>query len=189
MKTMLLGICLSSVVACAQADSLYKRESFKSLTSDRKAAVVGDVLTVQVVENTSATTTADTATRRSSGARLGFGSTRGSSLHAELDARGDFDGGGSTRRANRFQTALTVSVREVLPNGDLRVEGQQVLSLNDEQQTVRVEGRVRRMDISEGNIVLSSRLADARITLVGDGDLTERQRRSWWKQAMDWMGL
>lgn len=189
MRIALSGMVLAAAAACAQADSLYKPHSFQALTSDRKAAAVGDVLTVQVVENSSATTTADTATRRSSGAGLAIDSTRGSSLHARLDAHGDFDGGGSTRRANRFLAALTVSVREVLPNGDLRVEGEQVLSLNEERQTVRVQGRVRRIDISEGNIVLSSRLADAQITLVGDGDLTERQRRSWWKRAIDWMGL
>jgi flagellar L-ring protein precursor FlgH len=110
-------------------------------------------------------------------------------LHAGIEAGGDFDGGGSTQRTNRFLTTVTVAVKEVLPNGDLRVEGQQILSLNDERQTVNIQGRVRPVDISDGNVVLSTRLADASITLVGDGELTERQRRSWWKRAIDWLGL
>jgi flagellar L-ring protein precursor FlgH len=63
------------------------------------------------------------------------------------------------------------------------------LSLNDERQTVNIQGRVRPVDINDGNVVLSTRLADARITLIGDGELTERQRRSWWKRAVDWLGL
>lgn len=189
LKTVLLGAALCACLPAAHATSLYQARSFQSLTSDRKAAAVGDMLTVQVFENASAATSADTATRRNSSVRLGVDGPRSSPLHAELDAGGEFDGGGSTRRTNRFLTTLTVTVTEVLANGEMRVEGQQVLDLNDERQTVKVEGRVRRTDISDNNVVLSTRLADARITLVGDGELSDRQRRSWWKRAADWMGL
>ncbi len=194
MKTLSLTIALSALLmgglaSPAGADSLYKPQTFRALTSDRKAAAVGDLLTIQVFENATATTSADTATRRSASARAGLTRSSGPSLHANIDAGGDFDGGGSTQRTNRFLTTVTVAVREVLPNGDLRVEGRQVLSLNDERQTVNIEGRVRPVDITDGNVVLSTRLADARITLVGDGELTERQRRSWWKRATDWLGL
>lgn len=187
--TIALSGVLAGVMPWAAADSLYKPQTFRALTSDRKAAAVGDLLTVQVFENATATTSADTATRRSAGARAGLTRSSGPSLHADLEAGGDFDGGGRTQRTNRFLTTVTVAVREVLPNGDLRIEGQQVLSLNDERQTVNIQGRVRPLDITDGNVVLSTRIADARITLVGDGDLTERQRRAWWKRATDWLGL
>lgn len=189
LKNALLGLLVCSLLPHASADSLYKPQSFRALTSDRKAAGVGDLLTIQVFENATATTSADTATRRNAGARASLVRSSASPLRADLEAGGDFEGGGSTQRTNRFLTTVTVTVKEVLPNGDLRVEGQQVLSLNDERQTVAIQGRVRPVDISEGNVVLSTRLGDAKITLLGDGDLTERQRRAWWKRATDWLGL
>ena len=177
------------VPSCALADSLYKPQTFRALTSDRKAAVVGDLLTIQVFENATATTSADTSTRRNASARAGLVRPSGSSVSAALQTSGDFDGGGSTQRTNRFLTTVSVTVREILPNGDLRVEGEQTLRLNDERQTVNIQGRVRPVDISDGNVVMSNRLADARITLVGDGDLTDRQRRNWWKYVTDLLGL
>lgn len=185
----LAGWLTCGTLSCAAADSLYKPQSFRALTSDRKAAAPGDLLTIQVYENATAATSADTATRRNASTRAGLTRSSAAPLHAGIETGGDFDGGGSTQRTNRFLTTVTVAVKEVLPNGDLRVEGQHVLSLNDERQTVNIQGRVRPVDISDGNVVLSTRLADARITLVGDGELTERQRRSWWKRAVDWLGL
>jgi flagellar L-ring protein precursor FlgH len=147
------------------------------------------VWTVQVFESATATTSADTATRRTNSVSASLAHSHGDLVHAAINTSGNFDGGGKTERTNRFLTSLTVSVREVLPNGDLRVEGQQVLSLGEERQTINVQGRVRRADISDGNVVLSTRLADAQITLVGAGDLSEQQKRSWWRRAMDWLGL
>jgi flagellar L-ring protein precursor FlgH len=52
-----------------------------------------------------------------------------------------------------------------------------------------LEGRVRPQDISDGNVVVSSRLADAKITYVGQGDLAERQKPAWWRKVFDWLGL
>jgi flagellar L-ring protein precursor FlgH len=189
LKVVLVGMLVHGVPSCAAADSLYKPQTFRALTSDRKAAAVGDLLTIQVFENATAATSADTSTRRNASARAGLTRISGKPVTAALETSGDFDGGGSTQRTNRFLTTVTVTIREVLPNGDLRVEGEQILSLNDERQTVNIQGRVRPVDISDGNVVISNRLADAKITLVGDGDLTERQRRNWWKRVTDWLGL
>jgi flagellar L-ring protein precursor FlgH len=80
-------------------------------------------------------------------------------------------------------------VRDVLPNGDLLVGGEQLLAINDEQQKVVLQGRVRPQDISDGNVVLSTRLADASITYQGEGTLSERQQRAWWRKLLDWVGL
>jgi flagellar L-ring protein precursor FlgH len=180
---------LAGAIPAAHADSLYKPGAFHALTSDQKAAAVGDLLTIQVFESATATTSADTATRRKNSISASLVQGHGEVTRAALNTSGDFDGGGRTERTNRFLTTLTVTVREVLSNGDLRIEGQQLLSLNDEHQTINVQGRVRRADISDGNVVLSTRLADASITLVGDGELSDRQRRAWWRRAMDWLGL
>jgi flagellar L-ring protein precursor FlgH len=175
--------------AAAQATSLYDENSFRSLAADNKAHRAGDVITIQVFENSSATTNSDTTTRRKNGLAASLTHRDDNISHLGIDVSGEFDGGGRTQRAGKLLAQLTVSVREVLPNGDMRVAGEQRLVINDELQRINIEGRVRPQDISDGNVVLSTRLADAQITYLGDGDLSERQKRSWWRKTMDWLGF
>lgn len=178
--------------AAVQAESLYEPGTFRPLTADNKALRVGDALTIQVFENSSAATSSDTNTRRRNGLDASLGTSAingGRLLSGSASVGGTFDGGGTTERANRLLATLTVTVREVLPNGDLKVAGQQLLTVNQEQHKVNVEGRVRPQDISSDNVVLSTRLADAKLTYAGEGDLTERHRRAWWRALLDWLGF
>jgi flagellar L-ring protein precursor FlgH len=186
----LLLSCAMLVSGPARAQSLFEASSWRGLTADNKAFRPGDVLTVQVLENSSATTSADTDTRRTN--HLAVDLVRGSNARhtqANLGVSGDFDGGGRTQRASRLLATLTVVVQEVLPSGQLRVAGTQSLAVNNEVQRVTLEGLVRPVDITDGNIVQSTRIADARITYVGEGDLTERGRRSWWRKLLDALGF
>jgi flagellar L-ring protein precursor FlgH len=187
------GVLLAAMpglMASANAESLYDEGSFHALTADTKAFQVGDALTVQVFENSSASSSVDTGTRRSNDLS-GSVTRNGGKLVGQygIGISGGFDGGGSTQRANRLLATLTVTVKEVLPNGDLRIAGEQLLTINDEMQKVNLEGRVRRRDISSGNLVLSTHVADARITYVGEGDVSDRARRSVWRKVLDWLGL
>jgi flagellar L-ring protein precursor FlgH len=122
------------------------------------------------------------------GQRVG-GTARGVSGDTSLGVGGDFDGGGRTQRANRVLATLTVTVHEILPSGELKVAGDQQLTVNEEQQRVTLEGRVRPQDISDANVVMSTRIADARITYLGQGDVTDRQQRSWWRKFVDAVGF
>ena len=178
---------LWSITVCAE--SLYQEQSFRPLIADNKAFRVGDLLTVQVFENSSASTSAETGTRRGNSLSAGVSNRSGSVGKADLGVSGEFDGGGKTQRANRLLATLTVSVREVLPNGDLRIGGEQILTVNEEPQKVNLEGRVRPIDVSDGNVVLSTRLADAKISYVGEGDVAERNKRPWWRNFLDAVGL
>lgn len=173
----------------AHAQSLFEEASWRGLTSDNKAYRPGDVLTVQVLENSVASTSADTGTRRTNHlqAELAHGSSK--VAEAGVSVAGDFDGGGRTQRASRLLTTLTVTVQEVLASGLLRVAGAQSVTVNDEVQRVTLEGLVRPLDITDGNVVQSIRIAQARITYVGEGDLTERGRRSWWRKLLDVVGF
>jgi flagellar L-ring protein precursor FlgH len=191
MRTQRLVAALLSAVltGSAAAESLYRPETFRPLTADNKAYRVGDVLTVQVFENASASTSTDTDTRRKNSVNASVTHPNSRSTGAGLGVSGDFDGGGRTQRSNRVLITLSVSVRDVLPNGDLLVSGEQLLTINDEQQKVVLEGRVRPQDISDANVVLSTRLADARISYHGEGEVSERQRRAWWRKLLDWAGL
>lgn len=171
------------------AESLYQEQSFRQLIGDNKAFRVGDLLTVQVFENSSASISAETGTRRGNSLSAGGSLGNVSTAKAALGVNGDFDGGGKTQRANRLLATLTVSVKEVFPNGDLRIGGEQVLTVNEEPQKVNLEGRVRSVDVSDGNVVLSTRLADAKISYVGEGDLAERNKKPWWRNFLDAVGL
>ncbi|MET3513385.1 flagellar L-ring protein precursor FlgH [Pseudacidovorax sp. 1753] len=174
----------------AAAESLYQEGTFRPLTADNKAFRLGDALTVQVFENSSASTSANTGTRRANDI-AGSVTQTGNRVVGTLGIgiSGDFDGGGRTQRTNKLLATLTVTVKSVLTNGDLMVAGEQLLTVNDELQKVNLEGRVRPQDISDGNVVLSTRLADARITYVGEGDVSDRARRSAWRRILDWLGL
>ena len=185
-----LSLALAMSLGSARADSLYDAGNFRALAADHKAFRVGDVLTVQVLENSSASTSTDTASQRRNNLSANVQNPNtGFQLGGSIAVSGDFNGGGTTQRANRLLATLTVTVKEVLPGGDLRIAGEQLLTVNQERHKVTVEGRVRPQDVSTENVVLSTRLADARIDYVGDGDLSERQRRGWWRRLLDWMGF
>ncbi|WP_457447650.1 flagellar basal body L-ring protein FlgH [Roseateles sp. P5_E4] len=168
--------------------SLYSDAQFQSLTADRRRFEIGEVLTIMVYESTTATSSADTGTNRDSSVGLGI-SLPNWNKSAGATANNDFNGTGRTQRAGRVLAQITVLVREVLPNGDLRVGGEQLLEINGEKQTIRAEGRVRPRDISEQNVVLSSRLAEAKLAFVGDGVLGDMQRPRWWQKLLSLFGI
>ena len=189
-RRMLALAALAVAAASAGAQSLYDAKTFRPFTADSKAFRPGDIVTIQIVENASATANADTDLKRSNsaGAELHFRSPI-PIAGATATATGQFDGGGQTARTGQLLATLSVSVRDVLPNGDLLVSGEQLLVINEEQQRINVDGRVRPQDISDTNTVLSNRVADARITYVGEGDLANRQKPGWWHHLLDLFGL
>ncbi len=173
----------------ARAESLFDPDLYRSLGTDRKAARIGDVLTIQVVETSSASSSADTSTGRKSSFDAEFRLSRRPTTSGGIDVDSDFDGGGKTQRSGKLLAQMSVGVVGVAPNGDLYVKGDQLLTVNDEQQKIQVKGRVRPQDISPGNVVLSTRLAEAEIVYIGEGELAGRQRPSWWARFLNWLGF
>lgn len=168
--------------------SLFSDASFQSLTSDKRNFQVGEVLTVLVYEDASASTSADTGAGRNTNVGVGL-SLPSRTKNGAIAVNNDFDGTGRTQRAGRVLAQITVLVREVLPNGDLRIAGEQLLEVNGEKQTIRAEGRVRPRDVTEQNVVLSSRLAEAKLAFVGDGVLGDMQRPRWWQRLLGLFGI
>ena len=168
--------------------SLYSEAQFQPLTSDRRLHKAGDLVTVIIFENASASSTADTGAHRDASAGVNIAKPL-TTKDFGLSTSNDFTGGGRTQRSGKVLGQLTVSVREVAPNGDLLVAGEQMLDVNGERQFIRLEGRVRPRDISELNTVLSSRVADARISFAGDGVVGDRQRPGWWHQVLTFVGF
>lgn len=184
------GALLAMAWLCgpAGATSLYREGGYQALTADRKAHQPGDLVTVMVVENASATSSANTRTGRDAGVS-GQLDLPVKSRAAGVHVNNQLDGRGQTVREGRLLAQITVTVRAVMPNGDLLVGGEQLLEVNNERQQIKLEGRVRLQDLSDMNTVLSTRIADARISYVGKGDLSDTQRPGWWQRALTWFGL
>jgi flagellar L-ring protein precursor FlgH len=177
-----------AAAASAGADSLYKPGTFQPLTADLRARHVGDVLTIVVSENAAATSAADTSAGRAAAAAFDVAGP-GKRLAGNIGTSNQLDGHGRTQREGRVLAQLTVTVRAVLPSGDLVVGGDQLVEINRESQRISVEGQVRAHDVSDQNTVLSSRLANARIRYAGQGDLSDRQRPAWWQHFLSLFGI
>lgn len=162
----------------ATAENLYRAGDYRALTADRRAQRVGDILTVLVIENSSASASAGTKTDKAVDASIQMTSPNRQRTYG-VGIDDSFDGNGKIARTGRLLAQLSVVVTAIESNGDLRVKGEQLLELNGEKQTINLEGRVRPVDIGEGNTLPSNRLAEARITYIGDGVLADNQSKGW----------
>ena len=98
----------------------------------------------------------------------------------------EFDGSGTTSRGGRFDAVITCRVVAELPNDVLHVRGRRAIVVNHELQYMTVEGLVRREDIGIDNVVSSSALGDARITIDGLGVIDDKQRPGWLARILAW---
>lgn len=187
-RWLLLACCLVAEVASGQG-SMFSEKTYQPLVSDQKAYRVGDALTVVILESAAASSSVDTSANRSTDVSL-----RGQTLGQQQRGLGasvnsGSDGGGQVVRSGRVTAQITVTVKEIADNGELLVGGQQTVDVNGEAQNISVAGRVRPKDISDGNSVLSSRLADAHITYTGQGYLAEKSKPSVLSRLVNWIGL
>jgi flagellar L-ring protein FlgH len=171
------------------AESLFNENDFDSYTSDNKARKVGDILTILITESAEATTSATTVTNKSSGVSGGFNWTDSDNKQGAIDFEHDFEGGGQIAREGSLLARLTVSVKDVLPNGYLLVQGEQEVKVNDEVQLITVEGKVRTQDIDKYNTILSTRISDAKISYNGEGLIQDQQKPGLFSQLLTIVGL
>ena len=176
------------------AMSLWSEEvAFGDLFSDPKARRAGDILTIKIVESSSASNSADTSTDRESSLRAGvdefFGIKPSTFNLQDLSVSGgiesEFEGSGSTTRSGSLEAFITVRVIEVMPNGNLKIVGSREIMVNNEKQIMTIYGVVRPRDISGDNVVLSTFVADARIAYSGAGIVDDRQRPGWVANALN----
>lgn len=183
-----VGTLLLAALAGAHATSLYTPRTYQALTSDNRIRHAGDLITVMVYESASATSSANTSTGRE--ADVGFDiRAPGKSYAGGVRANNQSDGRGQTVRAGRVLAQITVQIRGITEHGDLLIAGEQLLEINNEKQTIKLEGQVRPQDVSDANVVLSTRVANARISYVGQGDLADKQRPAWWQRVMSLFGI
>jgi flagellar L-ring protein precursor FlgH len=180
---------LAQAVLCsaALAADLAIQGDFASLAGDRRASRVGDIITLVVVENSSASNSAGLSAEQSYAAGGSVSSLNVPRIYGgELKLRDESDGRGTLQRSGRLAAQLSVRVVEVLPSGELLVRGAQEINLNGEKTRISVEGLLRPNDITAGNVALSTRLANARIEYDGDGYVSDSARPGLIARIVNW---
>lgn len=167
--------------------SLYQTGWSNGLYSDTKARRVGDIITVLLMENTQASKTAKTETKKETDATLeplvglnGLAPTiGGNTLQLGIESDANFKGDAKSNQSNSLSGEISVHVLRVLPNGNLIIRGEKWLTLNTGQEFIRLTGIVRASDITSENTVNSTRVANARISYSGKGSLAESNEAGW----------
>lgn len=189
--------------------SLWQEENGRAyLYEDLRAMRVGDILTIKIVEKHAGSKSADTKAERESTLNNSLAGTAGttgqpmgyigipgvrlgaealSALGVNASAKNKFGGKGATSRADTLTGTISTIVTEVLPNGDLRIEGKREVTVNSETQLMSISGIVRRVDVDTKNTVLSSAIADAKIEYSGLGVVDDVQRPGWLVRVLDWV--
>jgi len=156
---------------------------YAPLTSGNRAAMVGDLLTIALVERTQAVKTATQSTDRKGNIGLTPPTTGPLALFSATDASigggSTFGGKGQATQSNTLQGEITVTVAAIYPNGTMLVRGEKRLTLNRGDEYIQLSGLVRQADISADNRIASTRVGDARITYSGKGDVARASRQGW----------
>lgn len=152
------------------------------------ARQVGDLITVNIIEETATKVDSETRTGRGSGTNLGIGAllgletsilkanpNMGESISIDLTSERKFSGSGSTARGSEVQATITCEVLQVLDNGNLKIWGWKEVRVNRETQYVVLQGIVRPRDIQMDNTVTSDLLAQAQIEITGRGIIADRE--------------
>ena len=165
------------------------------LFADQRAMRPGDIVTIRVDERADARRAATTDLTRDSNTSIGadafFGLLKlaGNALPAgdllKLSTGTGFKGSGLTSRMEDFEATVPAIVREVLPNGNLFLEGHRVVLVNSEEHHFYVSGVVRPADIEGDNSISSSKIADAEIEFTGRGLVSEKLNPGWLQRGLD----
>lgn len=172
----------------ANAEDLFKPGITQSLAGDRRATATGDLITIVIVQAAESSTSVQSGSQRSSSinGHIGVGKIDES---AGLSMGGASNGRGEMRRSERFVTQMTATIAEILPNGDLLINGAQRLNVNGEATLVEVRGRIRAADIDSENRVPSNRIADAQINYNGKGFVSRSAKPGLIQRLFGFLGL
>lgn len=182
---------LAAAAAFAGPGSLWKEESSKSMFADKRARTVGDIITIMVQENNTASKENSTQTSKSSSvdasvqtflyspAGSGFLTHNGQMPAMRFGGSQNFDGGGKINNSERMTARIAVKVVDVLPNGNMIIEGRRETIVSGEKQEAVLRGTIRGEDVTANNTVFSYNVADASIKFTGKGTISDNQRKGW----------
>lgn len=172
--------------------SIFQAGFERSWFENVRARRVGDILLVNLVEDTEASHTNDGSVDKSNttsitsptffGQGISFNNPFSSNPYnfgQSLQSDTAFEGDGENTQNNEFSGSISVTVTEVLSNGYLKVRGEKRIGLTGGNEYIRVSGTVRPEDIDVSNTVESTRIADATLVYVGDGQVTDASKMGW----------
>ena len=165
------------------------------LFGDDKAAKVGDIITVTINENATSSATATTDTEKANtmnmaapnilglpsnmgvGNFLGMGTQLDPTVNATIANQNK--GAGTVTRNGTLTATISAMITEILPSGNMRIEGRRSVTVNNEEQIMVLRGVVRPQDINFDNTIPSTFIADASISYTGEGVVADEQRKGW----------
>jgi flagellar L-ring protein precursor FlgH len=171
----------------ASNGAIYQAGRNADLFSNATARNVGDLITVRLAEQTSASKSATTSTSKSTNTSIPAPTIGGRPVtvngvpifETELSSDHEFDGSGDSAQSNSLTGNITVTVIGRVGNGNLLVRGQKWLELNTGKEYIRVEGVVRPIDVEPDNSIPSWKVADAKISYSGRGAVADANRMGW----------
>lgn len=199
LSSLILVLAALVVALPAEATSLWGKRpgTERGLVADRVAANIGDILTVVVQENATAqaslrTSTDSKTSMNDSISRFfftpdasGFGTHNGVLPSLSLQGQREFSGGGAINNRQAVTARSAVLVVDVLPNGNFVIEGSRLVLVSGERQYAVLRGLVRPQDITSGNTILSSNIAEAHVEFINEGTLRDAQRKGWLSRILD----
>ncbi|MBT5471586.1 MAG: flagellar basal body L-ring protein FlgH [Nitrospina sp.] len=184
------------VVAKQEEGALWPGDTSKNLLfEDNKARVVGDIVTVTILENATSSQSASTNTSKSTNMNmqtntllglptslgvqnfLGLGNQFDPTVNATINNSNQ--GQGTVTRNGSLTGTVSSTIIEIMPSGNLRIEGRRSVRVNNEEQLMVLRGVIRPQDINFDNTIASTLIADASISYSGEGVVADEQRKGW----------
>jgi flagellar L-ring protein precursor FlgH len=159
---------LSAEIPMANSGGIYRPGYSAGLFEDLKARRVGDIISVILSE------------RFDAGTVLGVSPSLGDyNMQTSVTQDRELKGEAGSDQSNSLSGSIAVTIAEILPNGLMMVRGEKWMTLNRGEEFIRIQGLIRPEDVQPDNTILSTRLADARITYSGTGDLANANKQGW----------
>ena len=157
------------------------------LATDPRARRANDLVTIRVIESLSALGAADSAVNKQSNANVSFPGDIGEQLAKFFPNSSEtkFNGSGGTSRTTELTAVMTARVTDVLPTGDLVVEGVREIDVNGDRLLVVLSGVIRAVDIQPGNVIASTRIGQLRIRSLSQGLIKDSLSPGWLIRALN----
>jgi len=194
----ILALALASALP-AQSLWLAPGSREASLVADPKASRVGDIVTIVINEATLLSSSSNKSTSSTSGNEGAvsqflfpssvsrFGTFKGEMPGIGFNGKSDYAGGGKVNNSQVVTGRAAVLIADVLPNGNLVIEGVRRVSFSGETQHVVLRGVIRPADISPSNTILSTNIAEARLEFLSEGELSDAQKRGWLSKLYEFL--
>ncbi|HYP18323.1 MAG TPA: flagellar basal body L-ring protein FlgH [Opitutus sp.] len=194
-RALLLGTVAFAPVAAASSLWPTNSASERPMVADRKASRAGDILTIVVSESAVAQSSQSKKSTRDASLndsvqQFLFANSRalthnGSLPGINLGGTASYSGGGDVSNSQSLSARAAVLVTDVLPNGNMVIQGARIVTFSGETQYVVLHGLVRVDDVTRDNTVASSNIADARVEFYSEGQLTDAQKRGWFSKLYE----